>query len=57
MAVAESDTQPHMEEIFLPSHVAMGNGEGKDDSGKRSKTVPNGTANAVDVEKGGGAEG
>ena len=60
MVVAESDqptSQPHMEEIFLPGRVAMGNGVGGDDSRGRSKTVPNGTASAVDVEREGEGEG
>lgn len=35
----------------------MDNGVGGDDSQGRSKTVPSGMANAVEVEKGGGAEG
>lgn len=28
LMMAESDTRPHMEEIFFPSHVAMSNGVG-----------------------------
>ena len=60
VVVAESDqptSRPHMEEIFLPGRVAMGNGVGGDDSRGRSKTVPNGTASAVDVEREGEGEG